>query len=1739
MEEGFSVVNLVYLGGMLLRKQPGDDSHEVSSSLSHPPGFTPDVSVIRNENGQSAKEIPVVVNANVMNNSQDVYKEAICDNVDPNVVKKEGSVLGVMEDMIQVGKAMGYSMDDCMKDLEQIIGTQGVGDAMVFKKDYATISDNFVAIYETWLPSNSKVHFVAIYAPQQVSRKRLLWDYVSTLIDRWNGEFISSSGLVDVKMKGYTFTWSRPSGSKMSKLDRFLVSEGEWSDDNLKGVMVGECMPRHNAWASMVDKLGSRLSKWKVKTLSIGGRLTLLKAVFGASPLYNMSIFKVPKGILNSMEAIRSKFFNSMEPSTNKITWAAWNKVLALKENGGLGVSSYHSLNRALLLKWVWHFISQDGSLWFRVIKALYGTSIDSHPVNLSYNWCSIIRELHLLVGKGFHFLDHFKKRIGNGMDTCFWYDNWLGDKPLKDHFPRLFTLELNKEVTIADKVQGVVSSLFRRPVRARSEYQHLTDLNSLMESVSLFHSCDKWICNLSGDGEFRVKEVRNLLDNLFFPSYADATRWVKYIPIKINVFVWRARHNFLPTRVNLSRKGILLESSSCPLCLSSKENIHHVLFRCGLAESIFRQICRWWGLDWQASESFSDWNYWFSLIRLSSKVKTLLECVFGVAWWSIWGFRNRNIYNEMPPKRSVLFDDIVSLSFNWFSSRCIDLLGLIKKKIGNGVDTLFWEDTWKGDIAFQFMYPRTYKLETCKQINVASKLVHDNVRLSLRRMPRGGVELEQFTDMINSLADLQLPNMQDKWFWSLSGSGDFSVVSVRKIIDDHLLPEVSFKFTWRKMVPIKVNILAWKVKLDVLPTRFNLSKKGLDINSILCPICENHSESSSHLFFACSMARDIFRNIASWWDIKSPRFSSFEEWEMWTSSLTLSSRRKQILEENYNVSPLSDSYPSLQPPTPTAVAIRTIPVIKMKSSDHGFKILTWVSGRKMSSPDHPTSNLEDAFSSNFPNYLPSASPDYVPASPGKTYSSSSNSFGIVPLASPTFLLFHYDPYMKVLQAYYTKKSPIPPPTIISPSSIPKPQEIFLPEEFLSPKKQDRSSSSTSSLPQVLEIGESSRKTTIERHEEQIQDILNSLDELPIERIEHSENNIEVADNVTAALEAQAATMANANNPNRNTGPTGIPVVKTGNYKEFISCQPFYFNGEEGTVGLIRCNINYRNTNTNNHYNNSQPQQNQRQEAARAYAVTPYENNRYAGDLLLCKRCNFHHTGPCIGHYTNQCRKTNINAQGRAYMLRDRNAHQDSNVVTGMFLLNQHLFKVLFDSGADRSFISISLASMLSDPSITIDTFYDIEMADGNLVSTNTVIKGCTLTLLNQSFEIDRMPIKLDSFNVVIGMDWLSKNHAKILCDEKVIHIPINGETLIIRSDRSKTRLNLISYIKTKRYISRGCQVFMIRVMEKKSDEKRLEDIPVVKEFSDIFPEDLPGLLPVRQVEFQIDLIPRASPVARTPYRLAPSKMQELSNQLQELIDRGFIRPSTSPWGAPVLFVKKKDGSFRMCIDYRDCINAKRKVIAYASRQLKPHEENYTTHDLELGAVVFAFKIWRHYLYGTKCTVFTDHKSLQHILRHKELNMRQRRWLYIKEIVSQHGVPISIISDRDSHFTSRFWQSLQNALGTQLDMSTSYHPETDGQSKRTIQTLKDMLRACIIDFRKRWDRHLPLIEFSYNNSYHASIKAAPFESLYGRKCRSPVYWAEVGDIQLTRPEIIHETTEKIVQIRQRLQAARV
>ncbi|GJR09511.1 RNA-directed DNA polymerase, eukaryota [Tanacetum coccineum] len=196
-----------------------------------------------------------------------------------------------------------------------------------------------------------------------------------------------------------------------------------------------------------------------------------------------------------------------------------------------------------------------------------------------------------------------------------------------------------------------------------------------------------------------------------------------------------------------------------------------------------------------------------------------------------------------------------------------------------------------------QDLYPRIYALETCKFVKVGKKLTQSSLDFSFRRKPRGGIEQEQYEALLVQVQDVNLVPVSDRWKWSLENSGDFSVASVRKMLDDKMLPDVTTKTRWIKLVPIKVNVHAWKVKIDSLPTRFNISRRGMDIESITCSICDNEVESSSHLFFKCNMVRDIIRKITRWWDITYIEADSYEDWLNWLVNLRLSSNYKQALE--------------------------------------------------------------------------------------------------------------------------------------------------------------------------------------------------------------------------------------------------------------------------------------------------------------------------------------------------------------------------------------------------------------------------------------------------------------------------------------------------------------------------------------------------------------------------------------------------------------------------------------------------------------------------------------------------------------------------------------------------------------------------------------------------------------------------------------------------------------------------
>ncbi|GJU62067.1 putative reverse transcriptase domain-containing protein [Tanacetum coccineum] len=360
------------------------------------------------------------------------------------------------------------------------------------------------------------------------------------------------------------------------------------------------------------------------------------------------------------------------------------------------------------------------------------------------------------------------------------------------------------------------------------------------------------------------------------------------------------------------------------------------------------------------------------------------------------------------------------------------------------------------------------------------------------------------------------------------------------------------------------------------------------------------------------------------------------------------------------------------------------------------------------------------------------------------------------------------------------------------------------------------------------------------------------------------------------------------------------------------------------------CRIRPANNNNNNNRNNN----------------NNYRNNNNNQQGNGCFECG------AQGHFKRNCPKLNNNDRGnqagnnrapaKVYAVGNAGANPD-NVVAGTFLLNNRYAYILFDTGADRSFVSTAFSTLLDIVPNTLDHGYNVELADGRIIGVNTILMGCTLNFLNHPFNINLMPVEMGSFDVIIGMDWLSKYSAVIDCAKKIVRIPWRNKTLIIHGDGSTqgdvTRLNIISCTKTQKYMEKGFPIFLAHVtakeVEGKSEMKRLEDVSIVQDFPEVFPEDLPGLPPTRQVEFQIDLVPGAAPVARAPYRLAPSEMKELSEQLKELSDKGFIRPSSSPWGAPVLFVKKKDGSFRMCIDYRE-LNKLTVKISHTSIRSNP-----------------------------------------------------------------------------------------------------------------------------------------------------------------------------------------------------------
>ncbi|GJY17101.1 RNA-directed DNA polymerase, eukaryota [Tanacetum coccineum] len=561
------------------------------------------------------------------------------------------------------------------------------------------------------------------------------------------------------------------------------------------GSKVGGNMSRIKSWDEIVDKMVDRLSKWKMKTLSIGGRLTLLKAVLGSMPIYHMSIFKVPMKVLQRMESIRSRFFSGVDLNSKKSIWVKWSKVLCSKEKGGLGVSSLYALNRALMCKWVWRFTTQKNLLWTRVIKAIHGEdgkNGSGFKVGYKSIWRSILQEVETLKIKGIHLNNFMQKKLGNGADTYFWEDLWHGDMVLKQRYPRLYALEVKKTDNVAFKLS------------------QLTDLTTYMEGVVLGVMPDRWYWRLDGSGEFSVASAR------------------------------KVRMDCLPTRLNISQIGIDIPSILCTVCGSITESSSHLFFDCLVAKDNFRKICRWWEVDFMEVHTFDEWVSWIVNLRIPIKHKRLLEG------------------DKVRPSGSAEGVEV--------ELKCVSVPSSCLRDSGTAL----------------------HSLESCKLIAVGAKLAQPSLEYSFRRNPRGGVEQDQFNELSALVHDVSLIPRSDTWKWDLESSGDFSVASVKKIIDDKSLSDVDSKTRWIKYVPIKVNVHAWKVKTYSLPTRFNVSRRGIDIDSIMCVICDNEVETSRHLFFYCCMVRQIVRKITHWWDVSYVESIDQGPFELGTTRNTL-----------------------------------------------------------------------------------------------------------------------------------------------------------------------------------------------------------------------------------------------------------------------------------------------------------------------------------------------------------------------------------------------------------------------------------------------------------------------------------------------------------------------------------------------------------------------------------------------------------------------------------------------------------------------------------------------------------------------------------------------------------------------------------------------------------------------------------------------------------------------------------
>ncbi|GKB66637.1 RNA-directed DNA polymerase, eukaryota, reverse transcriptase zinc-binding domain protein [Tanacetum coccineum] len=441
------------------------------------------------------------------------------------------------------------------------------------------------------------------------------------------------------------------------------------------GIPVGCNMSRCSNWNVIIQKFSSKLSAWKARLLSVGGRLSLIRSVLSSLPTYFMSIYLTPVAIRKKLESLRNKFFIGGDICERKMTWVKWDQCLASKKEGGLGIGSIYGLNIGLLFKWVWRFLCNHSDLWIRVIKCIHGATGGINNASNSNiknsTWNSIIAAINGLKAKGIDLVSYCSRKIGNGADSSFWYDTWCGNQSLKVMFPRIYNLETVKDCSIASRLNlQDLTSVLRRHPRGGVESVQFDGLKAAIGNITLSEHRDSWYWSLGGTNGFSVASIRSLVDSHILNAGNEATHWNRSLPIKVNVFLWRLMLNRLPSRVNLDKRNIEVSSLLCPSCLDDLETVNHTFFNCEMAKDLWSLLAKWWDVDIPVCGNILEWYDWLPNVHISPKARLGLEGVGGTLLWCIWNYRNSLIFSSSLLKKANIWDSIVAQSFLWFSSR-------------------------------------------------------------------------------------------------------------------------------------------------------------------------------------------------------------------------------------------------------------------------------------------------------------------------------------------------------------------------------------------------------------------------------------------------------------------------------------------------------------------------------------------------------------------------------------------------------------------------------------------------------------------------------------------------------------------------------------------------------------------------------------------------------------------------------------------------------------------------------------------------------------------------------------------------------------------------------------------------------------------------------------------------------------------------------------------------------------